>query len=103
LFCFFFQRNVLKTASLSDVTTLTLPLLLTHEMSEEMTVAWCMKRAELVFKCVKGFMMEVSTWGGSEIKTLQFLVPKQIDTEVFDRLTAMLAGIFRTSNPIRGK
>ena len=52
-------RNVLKTASLSDVTTLTLPLLLTHDMSEEMTVAWCMKRAELVLKCVKGFMMEV--------------------------------------------
>ena len=55
-------RNVLKTASLSDVTTLTLPLLLTHDMSEEMTVAWCMKRAELVLKCVKGFMMEVSSY-----------------------------------------
>ena len=41
------------------MTTLTLPLLLTHDMSEEMTVAWCMKRAELVLKCVKGFMMEV--------------------------------------------
>ncbi len=85
------------------MTTLTIPLLLTHEMSEEMTVAWCMKRAELVFKCVKGFMMEVSSWGGSELKTLQFLVPKAIDTEVFERLTTMLAGIFRTSNPIRGK
>jgi len=96
-------RNVLKTASLSDVTTLTLPLLLTHDMSEEMTVAWCMKRAELVLKCVKGFMMEVSSWGGSEIKTVQFLVPKDIDPEVFARLTSMLTGIFRTSNPIRGK
>ena len=30
-----------------------------------------MKRAELVYKCVKGFMMEHATWGGSEIKTLQ--------------------------------
>ena len=30
-----------------------------------------MKRAELVYKCVKGFMMEVASWGGSEIKTLQ--------------------------------
>ena len=44
------------------MTTLTLPLLLTHDMSEEMTVAWCMKRAELVLKCVKGFMMEVSKY-----------------------------------------
>ncbi|XP_040583240.1 FERRY endosomal RAB5 effector complex subunit 3 [Lepeophtheirus salmonis] len=95
-------RNVLKTASLSDVTTVTIPLLLASEMHEIMTVAWCMKRAELVFKCVKGFMMEVASWGGSDIKTLQFLVPKDIDEDVFNRLTSMLAGIFRTSNPIRG-
>ncbi len=96
-------RNVLKTASLSDVTTLTIPLLLSHHMSEEMTVQWCMKRAELVFKCVKGFMMEVASWGGSDIKTLQFLVPRDIDQEVFTRLTGILASIFRTSNPIREK
>ncbi|CAB4055774.1 unnamed protein product [Lepeophtheirus salmonis] len=87
-------RNVLKTASLSDVTTVTIPLLLASEMHEIMTVAWCMKRAELVFKCVKGFMMEVASWGGSDIKTLQFLVPKDIDEDVFNRLTSMLAGIF---------
>lgn len=41
-----------------------------------MTVAWCTKRAELVFKCVKGFMIEMSSWGGAELKNLQFLVPK---------------------------
>ena len=64
-----FCRNVLKTASLSDVTTLTLPLLLTHDMSEEMTVAWCMKRAELVLKCVKGFMMEDSSYYRIEKRT----------------------------------
>ena len=46
---------------------------------------------------------QVSSWGGSEIKTVQFLVPKDIDPEVFARLTSMLTGIFRTSNPIRGK
>jgi hypothetical protein len=33
-------RNVLKMASLSDVTTVALPLLLTLEMGEQMTVAW---------------------------------------------------------------
>ena len=52
---------------------------------QEMTVAWCMKRAELVLKCVKGFMMEVASWGGSEIKTVQFLVPRDIDPDVFAR------------------
>ena len=43
---------------------------------KDMTVAWCTKRAELVFKCVKGFMIEMASWGGAELKNLQFLVPK---------------------------
>jgi len=96
------MRNVLKTACLNDVTSLTLPLLLGHKMSEKMTIAWCMKRAELVFKCIKGFMMEMGGWGGTEIKTLQFLLPQDIDQDVFARLTSMLSSIFRVSNPIRG-
>jgi hypothetical protein len=94
-------RNVLKVASMSSVTTLTIPLLLSHQMDEVMTIAWCMKRAELIYKCVKGFMMEVATWGGSEIRTLQFLVPKDIDQDVFAKLALMLPSIFRISNPIR--
>ena len=94
-------RNVLKSASMNSVTTITVPLLLTHEMHESMTIPWCMKRAELVYKCVKGFLMEVASWGGSEIKTLQFLVPKDIDNDVFSKLSLMLPTIFRTSNPIR--
>uniref|UniRef100_A0A0C9RB08 CL004_0 protein n=1 Tax=Fopius arisanus TaxID=64838 RepID=A0A0C9RB08_9HYME len=69
-------RNILKTACVNDVTTITIPVLLVHEMTEDMTVAWCTKRAELVFKCVKGFMIEMASWGGAELKNLQFLVPK---------------------------
>ncbi|XP_069673035.1 FERRY endosomal RAB5 effector complex subunit 3 isoform X2 [Periplaneta americana] len=76
-------RNILKTACSNDVTTLTVPVLLMHEMTEEMTVAWCTKRAELVFKCVKGFMIEMASWGGSELKNLQFLVPKQQEATSF--------------------
>ena len=34
-----------------------------------------MKRAELVFKCVKGFIMEMATYGRQESRTIQFLVP----------------------------
>lgn len=41
-----------------------------------MTIPWCLKRAELVLKCVKGFMMELATWSGQESRTIQFLVPK---------------------------
>ena len=96
------MRNVLKTACLNEVTSLTIPLLLSHKMTEKMTVAWCMKRAELVFKCIKGFMMEMGGWGGSEIKTLQFLLPHDIDPDVFNKVTSMLSTIFRVSNPIRG-
>lgn len=93
-------RNILKTACCYDVTTLTIPLLLMHEMTEEMTVAWCTRRAELIFKCVKGFMIEMTSWGGSDLKNLQFLVPKGISEEVFSSLASMLPSIFRISNPL---
>lgn len=93
-------RNILKTACCNDVTTLTIPILLVHEMSEDMTVAWCTKRAELVFKCVKGFMIEMASWGGAELKNLQFLVPKGMSEEVFGTLATMLPSIFRVSNPL---
>lgn len=93
-------RNILKSACSNDITTLTIPVLLMHEMTEEMTVLWCTKRAELVFKCVKGFMIEMASWGGSELKNLQFLVPKGISEEVFSILATMLPSIFRVSNPL---
>lgn len=40
-----------------------------------MTIPWCQRRAELVFKCVKGFMMEMATYESSSSRTIQFLVP----------------------------
>jgi hypothetical protein len=45
-------------------------------MSEEMTISWVMKRAELVLKCIKGFMIEFVNWGAQESRTLQFVVPQ---------------------------
>lgn len=64
-----------------------------------MTISWCEKRAELVFKCVKGFMIEMATWGGSDLKNLQFMLPQGISTQVFQSLTEMLPRIFKVSNP----
>lgn len=96
-------RNVLKVACLNSITTITIPALLVHETSENMTVAWCAKRAELVYKCVKGFMIEMASWGGSELKNLQFLVPKGISEDVFNSLASLLPSIFRISNPLRLK
>uniref|UniRef100_A0A8C9UZZ9 FERRY endosomal RAB5 effector complex subunit 3 n=1 Tax=Scleropages formosus TaxID=113540 RepID=A0A8C9UZZ9_SCLFO len=69
-------RNILKVCCTHDITTITVPLLLVHDMSEEMTIPWCLKRAELVFKCVKGFMMEMASWDGGISRTVQFLVPQ---------------------------
>lgn len=87
-------RNLLKIACYNDITSLTIPLLLQYEMTEvcilfycyiidtvclflkEMTISWCEKRAELIFKCVKGFMIEMASWGGSELKNLQFMLPQ---------------------------
>ncbi|MXQ92540.1 hypothetical protein E5288_WYG001084 [Bos mutus] len=46
-------RNILKVCCTHDITTVSIPLLLVHDMSEEMTIPWCLRRAELVFKCVK--------------------------------------------------
>lgn len=61
-------RNILKVASRFDIQMLTLPAFLRHEMTEEMTVNWCLRRAELVFKCAKGFMIESSSWAGAELR-----------------------------------
>ncbi|XP_077863644.1 FERRY endosomal RAB5 effector complex subunit 3-like [Saccoglossus kowalevskii] len=93
-------RNVLKCASQHDVLNMTIPLFLVYEMSEEMTIAWCLKRAELVFKCVKGFMMEMTTWGGNDSRTIQFVVPKSISEDLFMQLSSMLPQIFRISSTV---
>ncbi|XP_010881805.1 protein C12orf4 homolog isoform X1 [Esox lucius] len=93
-------RNILKVCCTHDITTITLPLLLVHDMSEEMTIPWCLKRAELVFKCVKGFMMEMASWDGGISRTVQFLVPQSISEEMFYQLSNMLPQIFRVSSTL---
>ncbi|KAF6216125.1 hypothetical protein GE061_000463 [Apolygus lucorum] len=93
-------RNVMKCACSNDVTTLTIPILLSHDMTEDMSLSWCSKRAELVYKCVKGFMIEMASWGGSELKNLQFLVPTSISEDIFTSLAGMVPSIFRVSNPL---
>ncbi|XP_055617574.1 protein C12orf4 homolog [Toxorhynchites rutilus septentrionalis] len=92
-------RNILKISSRHDVTTLTIPALLRNEMSEDMTVNWCMRRAELVFKCAKGFMIESASWGGAELNTLQLLLPHDISEELFRTLADMVPHVFRVANP----
>lgn len=72
-------RNILKISYLNDINTIFIPLLLINELNESITLQWCIKRAELVLKCVKGFMIEISALTPSNEennnKTIQFLVP----------------------------
>ncbi|KAG8509126.1 Protein C12orf4 [Galemys pyrenaicus] len=93
-------RNILKVCCTHDITTMSIPLLLVHDMSEEMTIPWCLRRAELVFKCVKGFMMEMASWDGGISRTVQFLVPQSISEEMFYQLSNMLPQIFRVSSTL---
>ncbi|GFS13853.1 protein C12orf4 homolog [Elysia marginata] len=93
-------RNIIKLCFRYDIHTITIPLLLTHEMTEEMTIPWCMKRAELMFKCVKGFMIEMATYSSQESRTIQFLVPRGLSEEMFYQISNMIPSIFRLSNPL---
>ncbi|XP_052745078.1 protein C12orf4 homolog isoform X2 [Bicyclus anynana] len=96
-------RNILKAACCNDVTSIAFPLLLKHELTEEMTAAWCMRRAELVLKCVKGFVLEASGGGGADLRTLCATVPPDIRPALFASLAALLPTIFRVSGPVRAK
>ncbi|XP_038051714.1 protein C12orf4 homolog [Patiria miniata] len=98
--CILALRNILKCCVQFDIHAVTLPLFLLYEMYEEMTIAWCVKRAELVLKCIKGFMMEMAQWGGSESRTIQFVVPKGISDDLFAQLSSMLPQIFRLSRTL---
>lgn len=57
---------------------LTVPALLCNEITEDMTLPWCVRRAELVFKCAKGFMIESASWGGSELRYLNGLSSNEV-------------------------
>lgn len=95
--CILGLRNILKVANRYDVTQLTIPALLKNEMSEEMTLSWCLRRAELILKCTKGFMIESSTTG-SELSTLQLLLPSDISEELFSSISQMIPSVFRVAN-----
>lgn len=72
-------RNILKIAYIYDIAHISIPLLLLHHMNEDITIQWCLRRAELILKCVKGFMIEMSSLlslNENENKTIQFVVPK---------------------------
>ncbi|KJE89857.1 hypothetical protein CAOG_001276 [Capsaspora owczarzaki ATCC 30864] len=93
-------RNVLAAATSFDVTTVTVPLLLTCVLTSEMNDRWCLKRAELVLKCVKGFMMETSSFGEGTSHTVQFFVPDGVSQSLFGSLSNLINTVFKLSAPL---
>eukprot|EP00037_Helgoeca_nana_P025739 m.285168 g.285168 ORF g.285168 m.285168 type:complete len:589 (-) comp27030_c0_seq5:177-1943(-) len=89
-------RSSLRIAFQHGLSHVTIPLLMVEEYTEEMTAKWQMRRAELVLKCVKGFVLENSVAGGDSI-TVQFIVPSDISHELFDRFSDMISSTFRVS------
>lgn len=98
-------RNILRVAHIYDLKTISIPLLLIDEMDEEiLTVSWCLKRAELVLKCVKGFLIEMASAStGIDQGTIQFLVPKGISEELFTSLASLIPEVFRLANSVNLK
>lgn len=91
-------RNVVNIAFECDIHCLTIPLLLVNQIQPDMTVNWCIRRAELILKCIKGFILESSHFSGFTPRTIQFLVPREVSKEMFEQFCSMIPNIFRVSN-----
>ncbi|KAF8386782.1 hypothetical protein PRIPAC_75924 [Pristionchus pacificus] len=99
-------RNVIRMASRFGVTTLSLPMLFTDTVNESMTVQWSTRRAELVFKCVKGYLMEICSTGWSSVSlggaslsraphyNVTFVLPRDISTDIYAHIVALFPTIF---------
>eukprot|EP00039_Didymoeca_costata_P033065 m.40559 g.40559 ORF g.40559 m.40559 type:complete len:523 (-) comp9678_c0_seq2:126-1694(-) len=90
-------RNIIRCAFHSGVLNLSIPLLMMHEVPNEMDDKACLRRAELVLKCVKGFIMETSISEGSIPRTFQFLVPENTSHALFEGYSSLFSNIFRIS------
>eukprot|EP00040_Diaphanoeca_grandis_P021518 m.114731 g.114731 ORF g.114731 m.114731 type:complete len:565 (-) comp28369_c0_seq1:401-2095(-) len=90
-------RNILRTAFQHGISTITVPLLMLEKITEEMTPKWQLRRAELVLKCIKGFILENSVSGSYQSKTVEFLVPPETSVELFDAFSGMLSNTFRVA------
>ena len=93
-------KSALRIAFENRVNNLVIPLFLTHCLESNMDYAWCIKRAEIVFKCVKGFMVEIGSAGLSTSKTFQFILPETISQKTFQGVSSLLPSIFRIPCPV---
>ncbi|KAF1750238.1 hypothetical protein GCK72_016785 [Caenorhabditis remanei] len=91
-------RNIIRTAARYNTSTVHIPLLLIDRPDESTTIAWCLKRAEMVFKCVKGYLMEVCS--GMDIESLphynvHFVLPSGLSPKIYSSISHMCTTIFQ--------
>ncbi|CAH8676845.1 unnamed protein product [Schistosoma haematobium] len=91
---------VLRTCFEYDITTLSLPLLLVSSVSENMDRSWRAKRVETVLKAVKGALMELITWRGPNLRSIQFLAPSWITDEELNVFRQIISNSFLQPNPL---
>lgn len=90
-------RNIIRTAARYNTSTIHIPLLLIDRPDESTTIAWCLKRAEMLFKCVKGYLMEVCS--GMDVESLphynvHFVLPSGLSPTIYTAITNMFPSIF---------
>ncbi|RIA95135.1 hypothetical protein C1645_507464 [Glomus cerebriforme] len=101
-------RNILRTIDRFDITSISLPILLLPSNIDIFTTAdqfdenILIRRGELVLKCTKGMMTNVSvpkhvTEKEQETKTVTFLLNKDVSEQQFNNFRQLLTGIFRAS------
>ncbi|KAH8866549.1 Protein C12orf4 like [Schistosoma japonicum] len=83
-----------------DITTLSLPLLLVPSLSENMDKPWRAKRVEMVLKAVKGALMELITWRGFNLRSMEFLAPSCLTEEEFNVFRQIISNSFLQPNPL---
>ncbi|EGT48692.1 hypothetical protein CAEBREN_28651 [Caenorhabditis brenneri] len=91
-------RNIIRTAARYNTSTIHIPLLLIDRPDESTTIAWCLKRAEMLFKCVKGYLMEVCS--GMDVESLphynvHFVLPSGLSKTIYDAIKHMFPNIFQ--------
>ncbi|KAI6214912.1 hypothetical protein M3Y94_00323900 [Aphelenchoides besseyi] len=99
-------RNCVRLVPRNAIRTLSFPLFLVDDMKANMTVQWCLNRAELVFKCMKGFLMEICSSNANSTANVSlsaksvhynvnFVLPAKLNDNVFDSVVDMFVNLFK--------
>ncbi|KAI6241487.1 Protein of unknown function DUF2362 family-containing protein [Aphelenchoides fujianensis] len=103
-------RNCVRLMPRNSIKTLSFPLFLVDDIKSNMTVPFCLNRAELIFKCFKGFLMEINSAnasssgvaGKSDHYNVNFVLPSKLNRTVFDSIVDNFRAIFHEVPMLNG-